>query len=279
MNSSQSEASRPTLRVWRTVALHLVTVATVGACAGSQSLSADPPAIPARQEAIVFQFHTGGGLAGPCCEAWAVPDITAYGDGRVVVRGPNVGRVPGLRHATVREVDLAQLLADARDAGLLGPAPVDLGVVCCDMAYTNVVIADAVVAQEFVVMGLGAQGRDLTEQQVRTRQVISDLRARLFTLAEQDAGGSEYVPDELVAYARAPLAGAADAMPWPLDEPRLEAPIGNDLRCFHIAAEDDVGALLRTVQRSTGDNWTAEGREWTVFVRPLLPHEHGCPEG
>ena len=147
------------------------------------------------------------------------------------------------------------------------------------MAYTNVVIADAAMAHEFVVMGLGAQGRDLTQQQIRTRQAISDLRARLFALAEKDAGGGEYVPDELVTYVRAPFAGASNATPWPLDEPRLEAPIGNDPRCFHIAAGEDVGTLLRAAQLSPSDNWTADGREWTAVVRPLLPHEHGCPEG
>jgi len=279
MNGSQSEVAQSTLRGWRIVVLHLVIAAAVAACAGSEGPSADPPAFPVGPEAIVFQFQTGGGLAGPCCEPWAVPDITAYGDGRVVVRGPNVGRVPGLRQATISETDLAQLVADARVAGLLGPEPVDVGVVCCDMSYTNVVIADAAMAQEFVVMGLGALGRDLTQDQIRTRQAISDLWARLFALAGQDAGGSEYGPDELVAYVRAPFAGAADATPWPLDEPRLEAPNGNNPRCLHIAAGDDVGTLLRAAQRNPGDNWTIDGREWTVFVRPLLPHEHGCPEG
>ena len=110
------------MRGWRIVALHLVTVAAVAACAGSEDPSVDPTAIPSGQEAIVVQFQTGGGLAGPCCEPWAVPDITAYGDGRVVVRGPNVGRVPGLRQATISEADLAQLLADARGGGCSGPS-------------------------------------------------------------------------------------------------------------------------------------------------------------
>jgi len=279
MNGSQSEVVQPTSRGLRIIVLHLVTAAAVAACAGSEGPSADPHAFPADPEAIVVQFQPGGGLAGPCCEPWAVPDITAYGDGRVVVRGPNVGRLPGLRQATIDEADLAQLLADARGAGLLGPEPVDPGVVCCDMAYTSVVIADAATAQEFVVMGLDAPDRDLTQRQIRTRQAISDLRARLFALAERDAGGSEYVPDELVAYVRAPLADAANATPWPLEEPRLDAPIGDDPRCFHIAAGDDVGTLVRAAQQSPGDNWTADGREWTVLVRPLLPHEHGCLEG
>jgi hypothetical protein len=147
------------------------------------------------------------------------------------------------------------------------------------MAYTNVLIADAAQEFEFVVMGLGAEGRDLTQQQIRSRQAISDVLARLFDLAEQDTGGSEYRPAELVAYVHAPSASAADAAPWPLNEFRLEAPIGNDPRCLHITSADDVGTLLGAAQRSRGDNWTADGREWTVFVRPLLPHEHGCPEG
>jgi hypothetical protein len=42
---------------------------------------------------------------------------------------------------------------------------------------------------------------------------------------------------------------------------------------------DDVEVVLDEVGRSETAVWTSGGEPWAVFVRPLLPAEHGCPEG
>ncbi|MGH9186468.1 MAG: hypothetical protein ACRD0U_11730 [Acidimicrobiales bacterium] len=239
------------------------------------------PQLPAGSEAIAIQYTTGGGITGPCCSLWDVPEITAYGDGRVVFVEGTVGQVPGMRQATVPRADLIDLLGQAGNEGLLEAGGPDTGPLCCDLAYTRVILAET---YEFSVMGLGFEheGDDLSGKERQARRAVARLRDQLRALANDSAEYGAYAPDELAVLVF-PGSGRAGAepTPWPLVRSLADGgiPTGNDGRCLHITNLDgteDARAVLAAGRRSTGSSWSSAGQEWEVTVRPLLPHEHGC---
>jgi hypothetical protein len=263
---------------WK-IALLAATTVAVAAC-GDDSASTRPPDVPEDPEAVVVQFSTGGGIAGPCCEPWDVPDLTAYGDGRVLVED-TAGEVPGLRQATISRSDLAELLAGARDAGLLEAQPPETGTLCCDLGYTRVVIAEAERTHEFEVVGLGHEGNlnsDLSDEQVNARQAVSSLRDRLLALTEQN-GTSRFQPAELAIYPSVSTADPSESAPWPLDQALAGtgSSAGDDSGCLLLTDQSDVGAVIAAAEGNPGHQWSSAGQVWWVSVRPLLPHERGCP--
>jgi hypothetical protein len=192
--------------------------------------------------------------------------------------------VPSVREATVSRAELTDLFADAADAGLLDdPAPDTGGPICCDMGDTNVVLTDATTIHELSASGLEAEdSANLTAAQRDVRQAIIDLRSRLETLAEES--DDEYTPAELAVYVfEGGAAPGVEPPPWPLDDPLAEGgtPIEPDGRCLHITTDSDtVWAAVQDRDRSpqaASTIWRSAGRTWHVIVRPLLPHEHGCP--
>jgi hypothetical protein len=259
-----------------------VSAAVAVAC-GNNSPPVQPPDPPAGPDAIAIQFTTGGGFTGPCCDPWRMPDITAYGDGRVVLARPGAGQVPDISQATIGRTDLSQLLAGAREAGLLEPQPPDTGPLCCDLAYTDVVVADAVATNEFEVIGLGVEDEvrgELSDGQVRARRAIAELLAKLIGLAEQDPARGGHTSAELAVYVF-PTSAVADGevTAWPLDRSLAEggSPVARDGRCLHLNDANEVSLVIAAARDSAGPVWSNSGRQWTVFIRPLLPHEHDCP--
>jgi hypothetical protein len=249
--------------------LLLAAVSALPACGDS----ADPPPHPTPgPPSIVLQFQTGGGLAGPCCARWDNPDLTAYGDGRVIFEDSSV-----VREATVGQEEIDQLVADARDAGLLEAH--DFGVVCCDMAYTRVVIGDAGTTNEFEVTGLGIEDEgQLSGEQIALRRAVSDLQDRLKALAEQSANQRAYVPETLAVYVYPSTEDGGRA--WPLDQSLAEGgdPVdGSDGRCLLLTDADDIGAVTGAATTNDRSMWSSGGQEWAVFLRPLLPDEESCP--
>ena len=201
--------------------LALVMALVLAACSsndgdggGGASRSPEPqsprPEIPTEPDTVVLQFTTGGGIAGPCCDRWVVPEMTVYGDGRVVIADGGAGPVPAVRQATVDPADLADLVADAAEADLLDePAP-PTGTLCCDLSETVVVLTDATATHDLSVVGLGAEDNanaDLTDDERAAREAIIDLRRQLEGLAEAGAGQGPYVADELAVYVFAARSG------------------------------------------------------------------------
>jgi hypothetical protein len=248
------------------------------------------PEIPEDGDTVVVQFSSGGGIAGPCCDRWVVPEMTAYGDGRVVIAEGGAGPVPTLHQATVDPTDIADLFAGAAEAGLLDdPAPAT-GTLCCDMSETDVVLTDATATHEVSVVGLGAEddaNTDLTDDERAVREAIIDLRRQLEGLAEAGDAPGPYVADELAVYVFAGEVGPDVEPPpaWPLDDPLAQGgtPIDSGGRCFTLTTGSDTvlaAAAAREAGGAVGDAttlWTSAGRTWHVILRPLLPHEHGCP--
>jgi hypothetical protein len=289
-------------RVRRAV-LALVVALVLAACSsgdgdgdggGGASRSPEPqrrrPEIPTEGDTVVLQFTTGGGIAGPCCDRWVVPEMTVYGDGRVVIADGGAGPVPAVRQATVDPADLADLFADAAEADLLDePAP-PTGTLCCDLSETVVVLTDATATHDLSVVGLGAEDNanaDLTDDERAAREAIVDLRRQLEGLAEAGDARGPYVAHELAVYVFAGEVGpdVEPPPPWPLDYSLDQGgtPIDPDGRCFTLTTGSDTVLAAAAAREAGGEVadattlWTSAGRTWHVLLRPLLPHEHGCP--
>lgn len=254
------------------VALVLATAGVAG-CSGAV---ASPSDLPTGSEEIVIQFSGGGGnRPGPCCFDSDVPYVTVYGDGRVVFTEHSAGQAPEIRQATMDRDDLAGLLAQAKITGLLGDP--DTGGMCCDMGYTRVILGYAGERYVFSVIGLGLSDSDLTFTQRLNRYYITALQTQLDDLVKEADRHGEYEPTELAAYIAFEAKLDVAATPWPLPGSLAEAgtPTGSDPSCLHVTAgSQTVVAAART---ATTPYWSSAGRTWYVIVRPLLPHEHGCP--
>ena len=174
------------------------------------------------------------------------------------------------------------ILAEARDAGLFGTP--DGGPLCCDLAYTRVVLVDGEAAADFQVMGLGFEGEvadsGLTAEQLEVRAAIADVEEQIRDLVAGDDDATEYTPEELALWVFPGRSQPDDEpRPWPLDQPLSEAgrPHGDTGRCVHVTGSDAT-AVLDAASTADSGSWTSGGEEWTVVVRPLLPHEHACPD-
>ncbi len=235
--------------------------------------------IPAGGEDIAIQFSSGGGLSGPCCAAPEVPGVTVYGDGSVVFTEGTVGTLPGMRQATLDRGDVVALVDQAREAGLLGQP--DTGTFCCDFGYTRVVIGYGGTTHELSVVGLGHEdvaNARLTDAQLRNRHNVAELRDRLSDLVGKSGDQRGYAPAELAVYVRPAGSDATgEPTPWPLDTSLAEGgtPTTGDGRCLHVT--DGSRAVVAAARKAETNDWSSAGQVWWVVVRPLLPHEHGCP--
>jgi hypothetical protein len=245
--------------------------------------------LPQDGDVAVVQLATGGGISGPCCEPWSVPEMTVYADGRVVVVDNGAGPVPSLRQVTVEPAKVADLLAHAAEAGLLGDPPPDTGVLCCDLGYTNVTLTDATATHTLSITGLGSEDNanaDLTADERDVREAVVDLRDGLENLV-READGTPYVPNELAVYVFAgdeSTDGEAPP-PWPLPDSLAAGgtPIEPDGRCIHLTTESATVLAAAAARDASGSgdgpatSWSSAGRAWQVTLRPLLPDEHDCP--
>jgi hypothetical protein len=253
----------------RASVLFVVMALGLVACGGDDDDTTSPPPevpdIPDDSDAVVAQFTSGGGIAGPCCDPWVLPELTVYGDGRALVAGDQV-----VRQANVSPTEVAALFADAAEAGLLDDDPPDAGTLCCDLGDTIVVLADETGTHQVSVVGLGAEGNanaDLTTEQRSLRQAVLDLHSGLDRLVQESDDVDDYTPTELAAYVFPGEAGpGVEVPPWPLAGSLAEG-------CLHITT--GVDKVLDAA--ADGTTWMSASRPWHVILRPLLPHEHTCP--
>jgi len=80
---------------------------------------------PTAPDDLVLRIDTSGGFVAVQSSLRSIPQISIYGDGRMIVQGPQIEIYPGpalpnLQVSQLSEADLQVILAAARDAGLLG---------------------------------------------------------------------------------------------------------------------------------------------------------------
>ncbi len=249
---------------------------------------------PRGPDELVLRVELQGGFVPVEYHLTRVPSWSLYGDGRVVVEGPQIEIYPGpalpnLLAFHLTEEGVQAVLAAARDAGLMegdrrypqpcvADAPTTVFTVVAD-GRTSVVSADA--------LDLGPGSCPGVDEEARGK--LAAFWAKLTDLAswlpEGSVGPEEpYVATEIRIYVRSYRGDpdlAQEPVTWPLETPlaRFGEPFEGaleDVRCGVVSGADleTLRPLLERTSQLTP--WESEGERYGLLLRPLLPDEHGC---
>ena len=291
--------------VTRRAGLGVAAVALALTLAGCQSLGdgvADPPDDPipgvGDADAPLLQIEVSGGLVMMGYDFSTMPELTVYADGRAIVQGPRsdiypVPVLPNLQVEQLSEADVAALVAAARDAGLLGKAPSYGQPGITDVRTTFVTLTVDGRTYQHAAYALGffegegpagdvaplAEESGITEAERAARVALAEFIATAHDLVGAAGDGEAYQIEAFGIFAwsvvfdvEGVVGGlAAQVLPWPLDLALADA-----AECTVV----DGAAAQTLLKALAGANsltlFEQDGVTYSVFFRPLLPHESGC---
>jgi hypothetical protein len=258
-----------------TLAVSIVSL-TLAACsvAGSgPSGSSGPVGIsyPTGAGDLVLRLRYVGGFVAPSAHLVDLPAISVYGDGTVILPGPQIAIFPGpalpnLQRATITPAGMQILLEAARDAGLLGPdAHYDLGGIMDASSAEFTLNAEGAVhtisAYALMESSGSPQGQDPAIAEARSKL------ARFQLLVSAGAPDNQGLAQRPIAWPLStPLATFGKALPDLFQGQRCGVVDGADM--------DLLMPLLQDANALTP--WTDDGVAYGLLVRPLLPGEAGC---
>lgn len=219
----------------------------------------------------------------------SVPFFSLFGDGRITTVGPQMEIYPGpalppLLVTRISEKGIQTILNEARDAGLMDG----------DKRYDNPRVADA----GTTVFTLVAEGRrnvveayalDVGDQDgprqrlIRFQERIGNLGELIGTseIIEEEAGYEVERVQVITMPAAQPESSDIEPqrLPWPLTPPL--STFGNPFRLVSSGqarcAESKDPSLLDALRNATEITiWQSEGKDYTIWPRPLLPDEAAC---
>jgi hypothetical protein len=288
----------------RTFAIALLTVTLLAACGrlndggpGSGG-GIDHPTGP---DDLVIRIAQGGGFVPVEYNLRALPGISIYGDGRMIVEGPQIEIYPGpalpnLQVRRLTEEAIQAILEEARKAGLLGAdATYDYPCVT-DLPTTTFTVVAEGRTHTVSAYALGfEQGTTGSCGGMNGIEVDAEARAKLFDFQVELGGLDSWLPEGSIGREQAfepsemrlyvlPYRGdrtlQQEPVDWPL-APELDAfgepdPNLTDIRCGVVAGEDLATLLQDARSANELTPWTSDGDEFALIFRPLLPDEHTC---
>jgi hypothetical protein len=256
----------------RRIAFAAVAALLLAACGGSS---------PERRDVAVVRVVTSGGFAAESRQPAQPPQLSVFGDGRVITIGPTTLEYPGpalpnLQEFRLTRTGLAHVIDGARDAGLLDDPPPDFGDPgVTDQSTTTVTVSVDERTRRVNVYALGFSDgltRDQRENRARLDRFIQ-LAADPHALLPFVVPASErrYEPGALAVLVRPSDATDGDVHAWPLGDLA-----GTD--CVVLTGGDVTTAVQAERTAREGDAWESAGATYTVTFRPLLPDEHTCED-
>lgn len=285
----------------RRTAAALAAVALLSAACGrltddGPGSGGDTISHPTGADELVLRIDVGGGFVPVEYNLAAIPGVSIYGDGRMIVTGPVIEIYPGpalpnLQVTQLSEDALQAILRAAEDAGLMGgdatydyPCVTDLPTTTFTVVAegkTNVVSAYA--------LGFEAGAGDCEGVDTAAREDLAAFQSQLGDLEslapEGSIGATEpYVTSEMRVFALPdggesdlpqepvewPVTGSLDTFGEPIDVPE-------DARCGVVEDPELSEALLPAAAAANQlTPWTSDGERYSLIFRPLLPDEHGC---
>ncbi|MEP6625966.1 MAG: hypothetical protein ABJC79_16075 [Acidimicrobiia bacterium] len=294
------------MRTIRTWCAFLIVVASASACGGGSTENhgrgvQGGPTIPTGATDVVVRVDTRGGFTSVEYQLGIVPQLTVYGDGRVVVEGPTAAIYPGpalpnLRTGTLPRRTVTDLVEQARAAGLFQPR--DLGRPgVTDLPTTTVTFfpgpcpaegkcgppTQRAYALDFNDDGASARlSSAQRDARAALRRFVRDTSEAANRVAKEPFHASDvavYVSratnesDDVVQPGRARVT-------WPLDDLAAFAVTETAAGQFpcHIVNGANATAVLAAADRATSiTRWSSAGTDYSIVWRPLLPDEHECP--
>ena len=247
---------------------------------------------------LVLRLATGGGFVPIEFNLKALPGVSLFGDGRLIVEGPVIEIYPGpampnLQVSRLTEEGVQAILDEARKAGLLGQdasydypcvadAPTTTFTVAADGA-THTITAYALGFEEGTTGGCGGAAID-----VGARAKLLDFSTKLGNLRSWLPEGSisaeeQYTPTEMRVYVRSYQGDPElkqQPTAWPLEGPlssfgELDANL-DQARCGVVSGADIETLLPDAYAANELTPWTSDGQDFGLLFRPLLPDEHSC---
>ena len=288
------------MRRYLLIAVALVLVAVfVGFCSrgndergGWQPCKRSPEAVPhaTGPTDIVLQIDQRGGLPPPSFMPDSIPDLTLYGDRRLIgTDAATAGQlVPGLAGRQLTEDEVQALLHNAEVACLLQrDASLDLPGVY-DVPGISFEANTGSASHLTFAIGLGWSEMDANvpaDQEVQ-RAALIDLMDGAFKLLDDDAATPLKTERLGVFFSKAdgsPTQSDWPTVTWPLKESLAKFGQASpeaypDVHCT-IAEGKDVQALLAVVEgMPSGQNpYWQDGKSWyQLILRPMLPDETDC---
>jgi hypothetical protein len=281
----------------RMLAITLAAAALLAACGrfNEGGSSDDAIAHPTGADELVLRVSQGGGFVPVEYNLRALPGISIYGDGRMIVEGPMIEIYPGpaLPNLQVRELteDAVQaILVEARRAGLLGAdAHYDYPCVADAATTTFTAVAEGSTHQvSAYALGPDEAAGDCPGVDEQARAELFEFQAKLAGLDDWLPVGSigseePFTADEMRVYVL-PYRGDPELeqpkVDWPL-RPELDTfgepdPNLEDIRCGVVTGEDLATLLPEARSANELTPWSSDTGEFALIFRPLLPDEHTC---
>ena len=249
-------------------------------------------------DAPLLQIEVSGGLVMMGYDFSTMPELTVYADGRAIVQGPRsdiypVPVLPNLQVEQLSEAEVAALVAAGRDAGLLAEPPVygqppvaDVPTTFVRLTVDGQTYEHAANALGFIygeismiagVVGAGDSG--LTGDELADRVALAWFIATANELVRANGNGEAYEVSGFGMLAEPMPEGAGDwaggheiqVLAWPLD-----VALAGATECTVV----DGAAAQTLLKALAGANsltlFEQDGVTYSVWFRPLLPHESGC---
>jgi hypothetical protein len=222
-----------------------------------------------------------------------IPMVSVYGDGTWIriehvsdygMRSETRPALAPASHGTLSADRLDQLLAVARDAGLLegdrNHMPPGNGTL--DYPQTVLTVTAAGATSTTAVYGLATTFGDLPPAETQARARIADFLSGLdATIAGTPSAA--YAAYSVRVWTRpfgeGALTPAQTPVAWPLADglQAFRARAGSGRVTCGVPTGPDATAVLAAAAKATDRTpWTSGGESFTVILRPLLPGESGC---
>ncbi|CAN5709348.1 hypothetical protein BH10ACT1_BH10ACT1_36440 [soil metagenome] len=243
-----------------------------------------PFAPPAGQ--VVWQERTGGGFVPAEVTSAEVPDVTIYGDGRVMVAPDGEAQRPGapvaLQIGTVPAHDLEAFVADVASSGLFSAdGDVDFGTPgATDGPTTSVTFRgtgpDQLTASAYFLSDDVESG--LSDAQVDRRHALSAFVQRARSLARDLTA---WTPDrvQVVELDAGGVPAAGEPMPWPgpsIDKLLVAGETdGVELGCGAVTGPA-AAEVFEAARANATNRWLVDGKERTLVITSLVPGQPSC---
>ncbi|WP_432986014.1 hypothetical protein [Dactylosporangium sp. CA-233914] len=272
-------------------AVALAGAALAAGCGNAPPTAGDPAASYAPDE-LVLRVRTAGGMVPVSLFVTGLPQISVYGDGRVITTGPVPEIYPGpaLPNVQLRRIspaDVRSLVKRALEAGV-GDSE-DLGTPnVADAPTTSIAVRTATGLATTDATALSfddSSGLSGGQQQARKRlrDLVRSLDDLPGTLGKDKVSEPvAYEPGLIAAVARewVPSQGGRPEDPPAIDWPAALLPgdpIPNrtGVHCLTTPAAPILAAARGANARTP---WVSGATRWTVDFRPLLPGESTCAD-
>lgn len=294
----------------------IVLVAMVAGCApggtpgpSATPLDSGPISYSTGPTDLVLQLSSGGGLLPQSMRLAEMPDLSIYGDGRVIRLGSHGSGsadplLPQLIETRVTADGMARILGAAREAGTLGPdRHYDLPDTYDLWTVKFTVTADGRTHRvSAFALGFKDEERLAPPGEMEARRNLNTFNKRLLDLrawlpagtvgtdAAYEPSGARVFMTRLVDWSTA--VGGATAAPaspragqeiraWPFTSlPESFGTAVDRQGLWYCAVVEQGEATALGLDTATWDTrWRAAGHLYQVVARPLLPDESGCPAG